>query len=252
MASVNGVAFNWNPNRCVTGMLTDSNEFSLVAARRWRRANLMPRADRDRYGGSVTTIPATPPLCVIPDTLHSPTLLPLKAPTSPNLLPRSRFTPRLINWTSTPAPPRFPSPSLFHNGRGKDVEAARMAGGRSEGGIEFEVASIPKRVIDMSKPARGRDHDNTSRCLGLVAPGWTRSRPVYPSCPDCAQGVSKKDHSLFACFREKPDRGYKSAVSWQPKSQCACVVLAIWILCGSVRSYNTRGTLPCRSIAFIV
>lgn len=41
------------------GMLTDSRGTSRWRHRYWHRANLMPRADRDRYGGSVTAIPAT-------------------------------------------------------------------------------------------------------------------------------------------------------------------------------------------------
>lgn len=41
------------------GMLTDSRGSSRWRHRYWHRANLMPRADRDRYGGSVTAIPAT-------------------------------------------------------------------------------------------------------------------------------------------------------------------------------------------------
>lgn len=40
-------------------MLTDSRGTSRWRHRYWHRANLMPRADRDRYGGSVTAIPAT-------------------------------------------------------------------------------------------------------------------------------------------------------------------------------------------------
>lgn len=40
-------------------MLTDSRGSSRWRHRYWHRANLMPRADRDRYGGSVTAIPAT-------------------------------------------------------------------------------------------------------------------------------------------------------------------------------------------------
>lgn len=147
----------------------------------------MPRADRDRYGGSVTAIPATSLRSLHQN--HSP---------YPSRFP-SRFTPRLINWTSTSAPPIPPtlvsgspfdtavsSPFLYFRSLSRDVssllcsprcqpnygkktenggctgggQGVGWGGGGQRTGIEFEVTSIRKRVIDMSKAGYEHGHDN--------------------------------------------------------------------------------------------
>lgn len=170
-----------------SGMLTDSRGTSRWRHRYWHRANLMPRADRDRYGGSVTAIPATSLRSLHQN--HSP---------YPSRFP-SRFTPRLINWTSTSAPPIPPtlvsgspfdtavsSPFLYFRSLSRDVssllcsprcqpnygkktenggctgggQGVGWGGGGQRTGIEFEVTSIRKRVIDMSKAGYEHGHDN--------------------------------------------------------------------------------------------
>lgn len=171
-------------------MLTDSRGTSRWRHRYWHRANLMPRADRDRYGGSVTAIPATSPWSLRRNTLPSLRVSPLvsrlgwligplrlhhrshplwfSAGVSLSLRPCAVTNPLSLYFRSLPAmSPLFSSPGRAsmstelaegekgyegrEGGRRQRTKGVRGGEGGQRTGIEFEVTSIRKRVIDMSK-----------------------------------------------------------------------------------------------------